>query len=680
MTGSTQPADRERDSRRDWVGEQPQEYGYRTAPHRPLENSRNWDMGPNTEENRRRQQPYDFTPDPQHRFEPPEIRQASDRFDQYPLMFQHDRPPPRRYSPSPPRPSPPPPPTPRSVPVQLRLVKLVSDVLPAHHNVAVLDSDYTGSGAEDGVSVGRDRVFTRRIRLTSMDVSKHHATIFRTAGLPTSVGGDGGWWIVDNGSAHGTFVLQLEKRVKNGDAGSGAGGQQQLPLAQATASDPPLSAYHRLSEAKVASRPSEVRHGDLIRIGKTILEVHLHSSPTRARPYPRGYEDPSQFTEDDRQHPPHHHDLRSDGAAACCEICQIDFDGTNSIPLLVKDDAQSKTQPVAPGRDISASQLVDSDGSYASGAARLVAGDRKLDSDAEWKRKMKDLRGIYLDTGKGKGKTNNTGEGSSGAAGVNGGITAAGSWKKNLSTKKKRAAADDGIMVSIPTAHLHRVPTTVPTTTATSSNVAEASTAPESFPSNAPGSEAEPSTSTSAQAPRYVDRAAQRRLHAHSIEKTLPRGALNELSGSGPDPQYAARMAAAAIPLPALVPPPSELAAPKATASTPLAENNRGFKLFSAMSGGGSSTPTAGGSGTGEDHGSLVEAPQAQHRQHEPIIARGTSGRAGLGTGSLMGVDEIAAAGRQLSWQSGGNNATYAEYSREAAKRRWQESGQQGGS
>ncbi|KAE8252603.1 hypothetical protein A4X06_0g2064 [Tilletia controversa] len=696
-------AEEERGAPREWTADDRHEYRHDAPLHRPYEASRHWDEVSDVEASRRPPRPYASDPDYGDHYRHPDPSEVANRFDPYTQRSEYERPPPRRYSTSPP-PPPPPPPIPRSVAVQLRLVKLLSDALPANHTVAVLDSDYTGAGsgrAEDGVSFGRDRVFTRRVRLASMDVSKHHATIFRTAGIPTAFGGDGGWWLVDNGSAHGTFVLRREKRDQlskgsNADAGRSGGEPQPRSLAQVTGSDPPLGAYHRLSDPKVASRPYEVRHGDLIRIGATIFEVHSHSSSTGSRSYAPSDNYATGATEGGyhRHHQPH----CPEQTATCCEVCQLDFDGQNAILLLARDDAERKGSAsqkstsaadgsmLQPGPD-RGSSMTDPDSSYASGAARPLAGDRKLDSEAEWKRKMKDLRGMYLDSGKGKGKVSTGGEASGPASGN--GTTATVSWKKHLSSKKKRAAADDDIMVSISTAHLHHTP---------GSSTGSSKLADSAIAVAAPTYAAEPeqaqsiATSTPASsASGYVDRAAQRRLHAHSIEKTLPRGLANEVvggSGFGQDPQHAARMAAAALPLPAPAPPRGKLAAPRATAFTPLGDSNRGFKLFSAMSGAGRSTATstAGGSdsindhvGTEGQHWQSSEHPESQHRKHQPILARGTSGRAGLGSGALRDVDEIAAASRQQSWNAGGS-ATYSEYVRDAAKRRWQESGQHGGS
>lgn len=121
----------------------------------------------------------------------------------------------------------------------MRLVKLSSDALPTHKTVAIVD------GRHGGVSIGRDRTFTARLRLPSMEVSKHHANVFSNARAPIR------YSIADTGSTHGTYVCRH---------------------AQAT--------FERLSPPHHASRPYTLEHLDLIRIGVqcSVFEVHLHAN------------------------------------------------------------------------------------------------------------------------------------------------------------------------------------------------------------------------------------------------------------------------------------------------------------------------------------------------------------------------------------------------------------------
>lgn len=88
---------------------------------------------------------------------------------------------------------------------------------------------------ENGITIGRDRSWDSRLRLPEMIVSKYHAMIYRDKQEKL-------FYMIDNGSQHGTFVNE-----------------------------------NRLSEPKQASLPYELRDSDIVRIGSTSLQVHLHS-------------------------------------------------------------------------------------------------------------------------------------------------------------------------------------------------------------------------------------------------------------------------------------------------------------------------------------------------------------------------------------------------------------------
>ncbi|UZJ53134.1 hypothetical protein CBS101457_002454 [Exobasidium rhododendri] len=159
-------------------------------------------------------------------------------------------------------------------PLQLRLVKLVSDVMPPEQKVAVIDS------RGEGISIGRDRSFTARIRCPSMEVSKHHANIFKNESV---------FAIADTGSTHGTYLLI------------------DPPTSLTPESLPPIKAYHRLSEPKKASAPETIEHLSLLRVGKTVFQAHLH-----------------------------------DGRTSCDE-CVLSEDGSNEILLFAKDKKETKS-------------------------------------------------------------------------------------------------------------------------------------------------------------------------------------------------------------------------------------------------------------------------------------------------------------------------------------------------
>ncbi|GAA5969473.1 hypothetical protein JCM11641_008126 [Rhodosporidiobolus odoratus] len=124
----------------------------------------------------------------------------------------------------------------------LRLVVLKRpepSVLPTAQTVASLDPS-------EPVTVGRDKSFERRIRLKELAVSKTHCTLYWDIDPLLE---DGGFWAVaDNGSMHGTFV-----------SSEGVGKM-------------------RLSEPKVASAPSRLRHLDSLHVGSTTFSVHIHAS------------------------------------------------------------------------------------------------------------------------------------------------------------------------------------------------------------------------------------------------------------------------------------------------------------------------------------------------------------------------------------------------------------------
>lgn len=110
----------------------------------------------------------------------------------------------------------------------LRLVVNKSEILPARQKVVVVD-------AAQPLTIGRDRLFERRVRLKELAVSKTHASLFWTAGArydyDQGEGEQGYWAIADYGSTQGTWLTR--------------GGSQV-----------------RLSEAKVASAPWPVLHNE----------------------------------------------------------------------------------------------------------------------------------------------------------------------------------------------------------------------------------------------------------------------------------------------------------------------------------------------------------------------------------------------------------------------------------
>ncbi|KAG0190301.1 Angiogenic factor with G patch and FHA domains 1 [Apophysomyces sp. BC1034] len=104
----------------------------------------------------------------------------------------------------------------------LRLVVIESNVLTPTH-VVLVDAN--------GLTIGRDRYWDRRLRLPEMAVSKFHCQIYF----------DNIWSVIDVGSQNGTFVND-----------------------------------ERLSDTKKASVPYALYHSDILQVGSTTLEVHIH--------------------------------------------------------------------------------------------------------------------------------------------------------------------------------------------------------------------------------------------------------------------------------------------------------------------------------------------------------------------------------------------------------------------
>ena len=121
----------------------------------------------------------------------------------------------------------------------LSLVLLKSPVLSMKRRVVNLTQ-------HPEVTIGRDRPTgssSPRLRLKEMPVSKYHAILYWDVQREV-------WGLIDVGSVHGTFV-QAE------------GGESK-----------------RLSPSKVASHPHILRHLDVITVGGTQFQCHMHPNDT----------------------------------------------------------------------------------------------------------------------------------------------------------------------------------------------------------------------------------------------------------------------------------------------------------------------------------------------------------------------------------------------------------------
>ncbi|KAI3620551.1 hypothetical protein CBS9595_002518 [Malassezia furfur] len=181
---------------------------------------------------------------------------------------------------------------------------------------------------------GRDRSYTPRLRLPSMEVSKHHARIFaiyrkKQFDLPPNVS------LTDTGSTHGTFVYRPDT-------------PNPTPMSRSRVQQIPEELFLRLSPEKHASRPFDLQHLDVIRFGvqSNVFEVHMHGN-----------------------------------AWASCSACQLSPDGANEISLApqARTTAQDASKKVPAGAQ----------------QARKTQSEKRK-AHHETKQHLRELKKVYL--------------------------------------------------------------------------------------------------------------------------------------------------------------------------------------------------------------------------------------------------------------------------------------------
>lgn len=186
---------------------------------------------------------------------------------------------------------------------------------------------------------------TPRIRLPVMEISKHHCNLFEM----TEYDACQSFFVADTGSTYGTFIL------------SAAASAASLQLSHI-----PTSSFDRLSDAKKASTPRRIFHGDLLRVAKTTFEVHIHTSPHLS-----------------------------------CDRCSLNEAASNEIKL-VADAAIKRSVPRTSGLSTSEATASSDGARYVSGGLR-GKGDRRLDAETERRRRMAELQSSYLSAGQVRG-------------------------------------------------------------------------------------------------------------------------------------------------------------------------------------------------------------------------------------------------------------------------------------
>lgn len=197
-----------------------------------------------------------------------------------------------------------------------------------------------------------------------MSVSKHHANLFFLG--DNSDGDDAAWGVTDAGSVHGTFHLAAAS----------------APDAE-TAAKVSSKRFTRLSDAKKASAPKQLAHGDWLRCGATTFEVHIHGG----------------------------------AGALACERCALSADGSNEIALSAEAEpgpatSASRAPAAAPSVNLGGGTASVTQAPTPAAAAQPRAQiDRKIETEAVRRARMREMREAYLGGGDDEAKAADAADG-----------------------------------------------------------------------------------------------------------------------------------------------------------------------------------------------------------------------------------------------------------------------------